>query len=99
MSERSTLGPSGTAITLCFTLGAGPMKVGGALGTPISCCHFEATAPTAASATSTMKAATIASDTMPTRSARKRRAAAAQTPSERCGAGVATTGPDSTVLT
>jgi hypothetical protein len=60
------------------------MKVGGALGTPTSFCQSPATRPLPDSVTSTRKKATMAMQTMPTLSERRRRQEAAHTPSERC---------------
>lgn len=60
---------------------AGPMKVGGALATPRSRCQSAATRPRAASSTITPNRATITSDTMPTRSRRRRFHAEPQIPS------------------
>jgi hypothetical protein len=54
------------------------------LGTPTSCCHWLATAPPAASSDQQQEGGTTTSETMPTRSALKRRQAACQTPSLRC---------------
>jgi hypothetical protein len=96
MSDRSTglaaraARASGSASA---SFGAGPMKVGGAFGTPTSLCQSPAMTPTADARISSRNATTIASDTMPTRSRRRRRQAARHTPSERAGtmlAGAAT---------
>jgi hypothetical protein len=97
MSEMSTFGPLGTSIVPVASGGAGPTNVGGALATPTSSCQFLATRPTDDAAISTKNASTTSSDAKPTRSARKRRQAACQTPSERSTAGSA--GRGSTALT
>ena len=74
---------SGTAIALLSTAGAGPMNTGRALGTPTSFCQSRATRPAALRMISRMKNSTTPSETMPTRSLRRRRQAACHTPSER----------------
>ena len=70
MSDRSTFGPFGTSIVPRSSAGRGPSSVGGAFGTPISRCQSPATSFTLDNAISSRKAATIASDTTPTRSLR-----------------------------
>src|SRR5688572_23080157 len=82
MSLKSTLGPFGTSIVPRSSGGRGPSTVGGAFGTPTSACQWRATTPVAERTISSRNAATISSDTMPTRSLRKRRHAVRHTPSE-----------------
>jgi hypothetical protein len=61
----------------------GPMKVGGALGTPTSSCQWLATRPAGGQRDQQQESSTTTSDARPTRSALKRRQAACQTPSDR----------------
>src|SRR6187402_2101829 len=79
----STFGPLGAAAAMLSVGAAGPTKVGGASGTPRSDCQSLATRPTAADTTRRMNSATTTSETTPTRSLRKRRAAAVHTPADR----------------
>jgi hypothetical protein len=69
------------------TLARGPRKVGGASGTATSFCQSLASSPSDDSRIITMKTATIASDTMPTRSLFSRFQAVTQTPRERVAPG------------
>src|ERR1700690_3567805 len=82
-------GPPGAPIPCPSTALAGPMKVGGALGTPTSFCQPPATRPVAVSTIISTKTPTTPSETTPTLSCRRRRQAARQTPSERAAAGAA----------
>jgi len=86
MSDRSTglasLSTMVASASVPCTSARGPMNVGGALGTPTSFCQPAATRPVAAASTSSRKASTITSDTMPTPSLRRRRQAARQTPGD-----------------
>ncbi len=79
----SAFGPVGAAIARVSFGAAGPTKVGGAFGTPVSTCQFLPTRPMAAAETRSRNSATMASETMPTRSLAKRLAAARQTLADR----------------
>ncbi len=85
MSLMSTGGPLGAArSTDCAsTFGRSPRNEGLAYGTPFSSCHPPATSPAVDARISAMNAATVARQTMPTRSCFSRVHAAAQTPCER----------------
>src|SRR5664279_5311780 len=79
----SAMWPPGPPMAAASTVLAGPMNVGGALGTPTSFCQSRPTRPVAVRTIINTKASTTASDTMPSRSSRRRRQAACHTPSER----------------